>query len=208
MRIRKTLRDLSNVISKWFPLRRRSNDLKKGIELTPQQLAALREGISSLGQPKPNNRASTIRNDQDSDSSDVEVLAGGSEKSSIEIEKAKDEWWRKNFKPHAVVICARKIPSSIVIYGMIGGERQRIIDFPERGVFRGRRLSPENYSDYVRENLPEEIPLMGKTIGYVVNYSFDYSIEYDLHGKVVNERNRFHKVADIQIRISNPADLS
>ncbi len=179
MRIRNTLRDCFDVISGWLPRHRQSMTGKVNQRMTEQHPATthLPDALSSLGQ-----------NDQNLDADFDEI-------------RLKREFTQENFKPHAVALCERKVPSSIVIYGLIGGDQQRIIHFPEAYTDGTQKLAPEDYSAYARKNLPEEIKFMGKTIGYVVNYSPDHSIEYDLKGNVVRERSKFLEVAEIRLQI-------
>lgn len=179
MRIRNTLRDCFDAISGWLSRHLHSMTGKVNQETTEQQPATthLPDAPSSLSQ-----------NDQNLDADFDEI-------------RLKREFTRENFKPHVVVICERRIPSSITIYGFIGGDQQRIIHFPEEYTDGSQNLAPEDYSAYARANLPEQIPLMGKTIGYVVNYSPDHSIEYDLQGNVVCERSKFLEVAEIRLQV-------
>lgn len=179
MRIRKTLRDLFEVISHWLQRRRHSMAGKVNQQITTYQLSTTH---------LPSRSSSFSQNDENLDADWEEI-------------RLKREFTRENFKPHAVVICERKVPSQIVIYGLIGGDQQRIIHFPEERFDGSAKLAAETYSAYARKNLPKEIKLMGKTIGYVVNYSPDHSIEYDLKGNVVCERNEYYEVGEIYLRL-------
>ena len=201
MRIRKLLRDLSKSIPNRFWFQRHSSVDEASGQLTNEPLAGGQEESPTFGGDEPNEPTPAIRNSKDVVSSSDDGSSDGSEIPVEAILKANAEWRRENFEPHAVVICPSKVPSSIVIYGLIGGESQRIIHFPEHDARGSGRLTPENYSNYVKVNLPERIPLMGKTIGYAVNYSLDHSIEYDVHGNVVCERDSYYDVGDIYLGV-------
>ena len=173
MQIRYMLRKFSDVISKWLPVRRPSINSEGDQQIVKQQ----------------------------HDTPSVDGKNGQNLISRRDEIRLRRELARQNFKPFAVVICERKVPSSITMYGFMGGEQQRIIHFPGDGFDGPEKLDPETYSAFARANLPDEIKFMGKPVGYVVNYSPKCSIQFDLEGKVVRKRNRIIGVGKVLLRV-------
>ena len=173
MRIRKTLRDFSSALANWLKLRRHSTGSEEN-----QRVAKQQHETPSVG-----------------DRNGHKLI---SRREEIRLRR---ELARQFFNPFAVVICERKIPSSITMYGFMGGDRQRIIHFPVDGFNGSEKLDPEVYSAFVRANLPDEIRFMGKPVGYVVNYSPNRSIQFDLEGNVVRKRRRVIGVGRVSLRI-------
>ena len=56
---------------------------------------------------------------------DIEVVDKAIEGTRTEMIAAEDKAYRESFKPHAVILTERKIPSQITIYAMTGGSRHR-----------------------------------------------------------------------------------
>ncbi len=89
-----------------------------------------------------------------------------------ELEEA-EATWRRNFRPHAVLLTERERPS-LVIGMMLFGD-QRFVFFQEQ-------TDPTSFRDQVLRVLPEDVPLFGRPIGFIVNYTPDRAVEFDLHG--------------------------
>ena len=95
----------------------------------------------------------------------------------------KEADYRKNFKPHAVILTEKQRPSSITMYALTGGSNRLLIPFPENS-------EPKTYAVAARDNLPETVPYMGRTTGYVINYTPDFALRFDSRGKLLEEFDR------------------
>ena len=195
MRIRNTLLDFSLKISDFFSGRRRPANSGESEEQNTEHPPSEETSETQSGVVEPTEGCiadeSEVQDGNDrTESSKASVLARMNE-----IERHRDAALRKNFIPHAVLLTERDVPSQITIYGMSGGDaRNIVIRFPQNTFFKRRELSPEQYSSYVLEVMPDEVMFKGKTTGYVVNYAYDHAIEYDLQGNVVEVRDRYEGI--------------
>ena len=90
--------------------------------------------------------------------------------------EARDKIWRENFRPHAIVLTERTVPSPIFVAAMIGVEKLLRIDLDTT-------QGPVSFVRQVLDRLPEGVPAFGKPIGFVINYSPDQAIRFDLNGQ-------------------------
>jgi hypothetical protein len=92
--------------------------------------------------------------------------------------EARDKIWRENFRPHAIILAERTVPSPIFVAAMIGVEKLLRIDLDAT-------QGPVSYVRQVLDRLPEGVPAFGKPIGFVINYSPDKAIRFDLKGQPI-----------------------
>ena len=123
---------------------------------------------------------------------DVEVIGESIEFTRAERIAAEDEAYRQSFKPHAVILAERRIPSPVFAYAMCGGARLRIIPFQEGS-------SPGTYAVQAREALPETVPGLGRPTGYVVNYSPDFALSFNKEGRLVGKLGRALRVGQSSV---------
>ncbi|MBL0404456.1 hypothetical protein JKG68_10795 [Microvirga aerilata] len=94
--------------------------------------------------------------------------------------------WRAAFKPHAIILTERRIPSPISICAFAGGNRFIWIDLdasrPRATFIRQAILElAHRRAALGRSN----IPFFGAPIGFIVNLTPDRAIRYDLDGRAV-----------------------
>ena len=89
--------------------------------------------------------------------------------------------WRRDFRPHAVILTERDRP--VMLAAMMFTGDQRFVFF-EKGA------DPATFAEQTRQALPDEVPLFGEPQGYIVNSSPDRAVRYDLGGKKVEEYPR------------------
>jgi transcriptional regulator with XRE-family HTH domain len=90
--------------------------------------------------------------------------------------EVRDQIWRENFRPHAVILTERTVPSPIFVAAIIGIENLLRIDLDAT-------QGPVSFVRQVLNRLPEEVAAFGKPIGFVINYSPDQAIRFDLNGQ-------------------------
>ena len=92
--------------------------------------------------------------------------------------EARDKIWRENFRPHAIILTERTVPSPIFVAAIIGVEKLLRIDLD----------ATEGLVSFVRQaldHLPERVPAFGKPIGFVINYSPDKAVRFDPNGQPI-----------------------
>ena len=94
------------------------------------------------------------------------------------VEAERDKAWRAAFKPHAIIVPERSVPSPIFAAALIGVERLLRIDFDHT-------RDPETYLKQSLNRLPPSVLTFGRPIGILVNYSPDHAVRYDLIGTVM-----------------------
>jgi hypothetical protein len=90
--------------------------------------------------------------------------------------EARDKIWRENFRPHAIILTERSVPSPIFVAAMVGVEKLLRIDLHAT-------QGPVSFVRQVLDRLPEEVPAFGKTAGFVINYSPDQAVRFDPNGQ-------------------------
>jgi hypothetical protein len=95
------------------------------------------------------------------------------EKQEAEV---RDQIWRENFCPHAVLFTERTVPSPIFVAAMIGVEKLLRIDVDAT-------QGPVGFVKQVLDRLPEGVAAFGKTAGFVINYSPDQAVRFDSNGQ-------------------------
>jgi hypothetical protein len=97
--------------------------------------------------------------------------------------------YRRDFKPHAVILTSRSIPSPIFAYAMARVDKMLRIVF-EPG------SSPLTFVAQARKKMPPGVVTMGRTTGFVINYAPDKAVEFDLRGRPLRTRNRAIRIGE------------
>jgi hypothetical protein len=92
--------------------------------------------------------------------------------------EARDKIWRENFRPHAIILTERTVPSPIFVAAMIGVEKLLRIDLD-------LTQGPVSFVRQAVDRLPEGVPAFGKPIGFVINYSPDKAVRFDRNGQPI-----------------------
>ena len=82
------------------------------------------------------------------------------------------------FRPHAITVTDRSIPSPIFVAALIGVEKILRIDFDTS-------LPEETYVDQALAQIPEQTIAFGRPTGVTVNYAPDRAVRYDLQGNFI-----------------------
>jgi hypothetical protein len=92
--------------------------------------------------------------------------------------EARDKLWRENFRPHAIILTERTVPSPIFVAAIVGVETLLRIDLdPTQG--------PVSFVRQTLDRLPQRVPAFGKPIGFVINYSPDKAVRFDSNGQPI-----------------------
>jgi hypothetical protein len=92
--------------------------------------------------------------------------------------EARDKSWRENFRPHAIILTERTVPSPIFVAAIIGIEKLLRIDLDAT-------QGPVSFVRQVLDRLPEGVPAFGKPMGFVINYSPDKAVRFDSNGQPI-----------------------
>ena len=92
--------------------------------------------------------------------------------------EARDKIWRETFRPHAIILTGRTVPSPIFVAAIIGVEKLLRIDLDAT-------QGPVSFVRQVLDCLPEWVSAFGKTVGFVINYSPDQAVRFDLNGQPI-----------------------
>jgi hypothetical protein len=92
--------------------------------------------------------------------------------------EARDKIWLENFRPHAIILTERTVPSPIFVAALFGVEKLLRIDLDPT-------QRPVSFVRQVLDRLPEGVPAFGKPIGFVINYSPDNAIRFDRNGQPI-----------------------
>lgn len=109
-----------------------------------------------------------------------------------------DRQYRESFKPHAVTLTERSIPSPIsVSEGRAAWLFTRLlrINFIEGS-------PPITFVDQSRRNLPKGITACGGVTGFVVNYTPDHAVVFDCGGNLLETRNEAIRVGQASLSVS------
>jgi hypothetical protein len=112
----------------------------------------------------------------------IESAVAGSRK---EIEErgrqrreADESNWREQFRPHAVIIPERRVPSPIFVAALIGVDKLLVIPLD------ASRPRSSFISQALRK-LPDAIPAFGRLVEVVINYAPDRAMRFDLQGRAL-----------------------
>jgi hypothetical protein len=92
--------------------------------------------------------------------------------------ETRDKIWRENFRPHAIILTEKTVPSPIFVAALIGVEKLLRIDLDAT-------QGPVSFVRQVLDRLPEGVPAFGKPIGFVINYSPDQAVRFDRNGQPI-----------------------
>jgi hypothetical protein len=92
--------------------------------------------------------------------------------------ETRDKLWRENFRPHAIILTERTVPSPIFVAAMIGVEKLLRIDLDAT-------QGPVSFVRQTLDRLPERVPAFGKPTGFVINYSPGKAVRFDLNGQPI-----------------------
>jgi len=92
--------------------------------------------------------------------------------------EAHDKIWRENFRPHAIILTERTVPSPIFVAAIIGVEKLLRIDLDAT-------QGPVSFVRQALDRLPEGVPAFGKTVGFAINYSPDKAVRFDRNGQPI-----------------------
>jgi hypothetical protein len=92
--------------------------------------------------------------------------------------EARDKIWRENFRPHAIILTERTVPSPIFVAAIIGVEKLLRIDLDAT-------QGPVSFVRQALDRLPEGVPAFGKTVGFAINYSPDKAVRFDRNGQPI-----------------------
>ena len=123
---------------------------------------------------------------------DAEVINESIEFTRAEQMAAEDTAYRESFKPHAVILTERKIPTQITFYAMSAGSRHRMIPMKEGS-------SPETFATQARDAPPDVVPFLGASTGYVVNYTPDFALEFNKEGRLIGRHHRAFRVGQSSV---------
>ena len=82
------------------------------------------------------------------------------------------------FRPHAIILTERSVPSQIWVAAIIGVEKMLRLDFD-------LSQAPSTYLRQALEKMPTITPAFGRPIGVAINYTPDHAIKYDLEGRIL-----------------------
>jgi len=112
-----------------------------------------------------------------------------------------DAAWRAAFKPHAIILTERRIPSPMFIAAVIGAERLLRIDFDAK-------VSPVTSVKLALEGLKQKtgewgsvLPGYGRPAGIVVNYRPNFGVRFDLDGTARKTFDKAYRVGQVSLLI-------
>lgn len=97
--------------------------------------------------------------------------------------EAEDRAMLESFRPHAIAVMEKSVPSPIFVAAFAGSDRRRRIDIPEDA-------SPVAFATIARRALPDCLPGFGRTVGFIVNYAHDRAVRFDLEGRPLETLDR------------------
>ena len=86
------------------------------------------------------------------------------------------------FRPHAIILTERSVPSPIFVAALIGVEKILRIDFDTS-------LPEETYVHQALAQIPEQTIAFGRPFGVTINYAPDRAVRYDLKGEPIETLN-------------------
>jgi len=126
---------------------------------------------------------------------DSELISHKINEGIEEIKGEQERAYLKDFKPHAIILTTRTIPSPIFVAAMCRSDRLMRIDFKEGS-------SPVTYSYQAKQKLPEGIPAFGKTTGFIVNYSPYHAVAFDRCGHPTRQLNEAVRLGQAHLNVS------
>ncbi len=121
--------------------------------------------------------------------------------------EANEAEWRKQFRPHAVILTERRIPDQIVICGLLGGAGAYLIipfdlsrpsaTFVNQAVAGLKRKTP------VVSISRRYVPFFGAPTGIVINYSPDLALHCDLDGHPIQWLSAAYRIGQIELTVGS-----
>jgi hypothetical protein len=99
-------------------------------------------------------------------------------KANAEASQKAEVGGRSDFRPHAIIVPERHIPSPIFAVALIGIEKILRLDIDTS-------LPEQTYFDQALAKLPDQTIAFGKPIGLTINYAADRAVRFDLKGDVI-----------------------
>ena len=119
-----------------------------------------------------------------------------------QFREAKNEAWRRLFKPHAIILTERNRPEPMFVAGFIGVNRLLRVDFD---LTAGRTSYIYQALNSIRQKLAEwrgrTLPAFGRPTGVIVNYTPDRAVVFNLEGKALEILPRAYRVGDVQLLV-------
>jgi len=115
------------------------------------------------------------------------------------------------FRPHAVIICEREIPSPIWVAGILGVRRLLVIDFdvtapPSTFVEQAQAGLRKRMLDWSPDGQPgvpaKALPGFGALVGIIINFQADLAIRYDLNGNAVQTLARAYSPGSASLSLT------
>lgn len=120
---------------------------------------------------------------------------------------AKGVFWRAEFKPHAVIVTERRIPSQITFCALAGGpETLLIIPFDlsqSRITFTRQAVAGLARKARVGANGRKCVPFFGEPLGLIVNYTPDRALHCDLEGNPIGWLSAAYRIGHIELTIGS-----
>jgi hypothetical protein len=112
-----------------------------------------------------------------------------------------DATWRAAFRPHAIILTEKRIPSPMFAVAVIGVERLLRVDFDSKA-------SPVSFVKLALKGLRQKtaewgsaLPGYGRPTGIVVNYSPDFGVKFDLDETARETFDKAYRVAQVSLLI-------
>ncbi|WP_425416501.1 hypothetical protein [Oricola indica] len=125
---------------------------------------------------------------------DIAIVDEAIAETRAAVQDEADRRYRASFKPHAVILTERTIPSPIFAAAFVGVDRLLRIDFDEGS-------SPVTFVKQVVRQLPEGVPAFGLVTGFVVNYSPDHAVVFDRDGDPVAELDEAVRIGQANVSV-------
>lgn len=109
--------------------------------------------------------------------------------------------YRQSFRPHAIAMMERQVPSPIFVAALTGAERKRRIDFPDDA-------SPASFPTIARRALPEWLPGFGRSIGFAVNYTPDHAVRFGLDCQPLEVLDRAMRLGCATLTLGSGRDIA
>lgn len=128
-------------------------------------------------------------------------IADAVEETHREIHEREEQAWRAAFKPHAIIITEREIPTQIVIALLVGAPRHLRIDFDlskDRSTFISQTLRE---LELRLQRFNGLIPFFGAAIGVIVNFAPERAVRYDIDGNAVEILKGAYRTDEAYVQI-------
>lgn len=138
----------------------------------------------------------------------VEIVNQAVDDTKKQLHGAREQASRAAFKPHAIILTERAVPSPIFVAAVLGVDRLLRIDFDlskDPSTFVSQALSGLNQK---LQKWGSSIPAFGKPIGFVINYTYDRHGRFDLDGKLVELKGQHQQLGEATLTVSGRKSLA